>query len=383
MICQKQLFDIPPDIHYLNAAYMSPLLKSVYEAGDAGMKRKFNPSAICSDDFFQLAEVVKQKFSKLINAPAQQIAIIPSASYGLKNAIDNIPINTGNHALVVAHEFPSDYYALSEWCTKNRKKMNVVEAPNVAAGRGATWTEKLLDAISPETSVVVISSIHWADGTLFNLKRIGEKCKKVNARFIVDGTQSVGALPVDVTEFQIDALICAAYKWLMGPYSIGLAYYREVYNDGIPIEDSWMNRTNANDFTSLNQYAHEYKPGAARYNVGEYSNFILLPMLDRALEQIHEWRPEAVQEYCRILIQPLVNYLQDNGYWVEENNYRANHLFGFILPETVDKETLLQELQKRKVFVSVRGDAIRISPHVYNDAVDIEVLIDTLRKNRS
>ncbi len=218
---------------------------------------------------------------------------------------------------------------------------------------------------------------------MFDLKKIGEKCKQVNAMFIVDGTQSVGALPIDVTSFKIDALICAAYKWLLGSYAIGLAYYSEFYNEGIPIEHSWMNRSNANDFTSLNQYSDDYKPGAARYNVGEYSNFILLPMLDRALDQIHEWRPEAVQLYCRNLIQPLLQYLEGNGFWVEENAYRANHLFGFLLPQTLNKKILLLELQKRKVFVSVRGDAIRISPHVYNDAVDIEILIETLRENRS
>jgi selenocysteine lyase/cysteine desulfurase len=383
MTSQKHLFELPDDIHYLNGAYMSPLLKSVKEAGIDGIKRKTNPSSISSDDFFYLAEDVKLKFGRIIHAPASQIAIIPSASYGLKSAIDNIPINTGTHAVVLANEFPSDYNTVAEWCKKKKKALKVIEAPKTMTGRAQVWTDKILDQISKETCAVVLSVIDWSDGTKFDLKMIGEKCKENNTRFIVDGTQSVGAMPLDVVAFNIDALICAAYKWLMGPYSIGLAYYSEAYNTGIPIEDSWMNKSNANDFTKLTHYVDDYKPGAARYNVGEFSNFILLPMLNRALQQITEWDAVAIQDYCGNLIKPLLNLLQENAYWFEENKYRANHLFGFILPPSVNREKLLLHLQRSKIFVSLRGDAIRVSPHVYNEGPDIEALIEVLKsKNR-
>jgi selenocysteine lyase/cysteine desulfurase len=381
MTSQKHLFDLPDDIHYLNGAYMSPLLKSVEEAGIAGIKRKSNPSSISPGDFFSLAEDVKLKFGRIIHASASQIAIIPSASYGLKSAVDNISLNTGNHAVVIANEFPSDYNTVTEWCKKNKKAIKVIEAPKMMAKRGRMWTDKILEQINKETCAVVLSAIDWSDGTKFNLKMIGEKCKENNARFIVDGTQCVGAMPMDVVAFNIDALICAAYKWLMGPYSIGLAYYCENYNTGIPIEDSWMNKSNANDFTKLTRYVDDYKPGAARYNVGEFSNFILLPMLDRALQQIEEWDAVAIQDYCGNLINPLLNFLQENAYWFEEDQYRANHLFGFLLPDSVDKDKLLHQLQSSKVFVSLRGDAIRVSPHVYNEGPDIEALIEVLKSN--
>src|SRR5688572_17194000 len=115
MTSQKHLFDLPDDIHYLNGAYMSPLMKSVQEAGIVGIKRKSNPSSISPDDFFNLAEEIKLKFGRIVHAPASQIAIIPSASYGLKSAVDNIPLNTGNHAVVLANDFPSDYNTIAEW----------------------------------------------------------------------------------------------------------------------------------------------------------------------------------------------------------------------------------------------------------------------------
>lgn len=383
MTSQKDLFELPHNIHYLNAAYMSPLMKPVYEAGVTGLKWKLNPSVITSDDFFSQPEEVKQKFGQLINVPARQIAVIPSASYGLKAAINNIPPNIGNNAIVIQHEFPSDYYTISEWCKRNKKDLKVIAAPNVTAGRGAGWTDRIIDSITEETAAVILSAINWADGTRFDLKRIGEKCKSTNTRFIVDGTQSVGALYMDVTAFKIDALICAAYKWLMGPYAIGLAYYSQVYDDGVPLEETWMNRSNANDFTNLKNYVDTYKPGAARYNMGEFSSPIHLSMLNRALAQIAEWKVNSIQEYCAKLIRPLLNYLEENGHWFEEDACRANHLFGFLLASSADKKKLLQQLQSRKVFVSLRGDLIRVSPYVYNDERDIQALIDALENVKS
>ena len=382
MTSQKHLFELPEDIHYLNAAYMSPLMKSVYEAGIEGMRRKLNPSSITDEDFFTGTEVVKQKFGNLIKAPEQQIAIIPSASYGLKAAVNNIPLNTGAHAIVIGHDFPSDHYTMREWCRKNKKELKIIDAPRLASGRGAAWNEKILNAITKDTCAIVLSTIHWTDGTKFDLKRIGERCREVNAYFIADGTQSVGALPIDVSAFKLDALVCAAYKWLMGPYSMGLAYYSEVFNGGTPLEDSWMTRSNSRDFSGLTTYVDDYSPGAGRYNMGEFTNFIHMPMVEAGLHQVEKWGVDSVQDYCSRLSQPLLAYLRAEGYWVEQDEYRASHLFGFLLPAKADKKNFSRELQKKKVIVSIRGDVIRVSPHVYNDQGDIKALIEVLEANK-
>jgi selenocysteine lyase/cysteine desulfurase len=376
---QKHLFQLPSDIHYLNGAYMSPLLKSVEEAGMTGMIKKRNPSAIPTSDFFTEAALVKAKFGKLINAASEQIAIIPSASYGLANAIQNIPVNIGNTALVVSHEFPSGYYAIEKWCKQHHKVLKCINAPNETAIVGEAWNDEILNSITDDTSAVVISSVHWTNGTVFNLKAIGEKCKQHQALFIVDGTQSVGAMPLDVESCHIDALVCAAYKWLMGPYAIGLAYYSKVFNQGTPIEESWLNRSNAHDFTSLTQYSNDYISGASRYSVGALGNFILLPMLNAALDQILSWNPSTIQSYCEELTKPLVDNLNSNGFGIENHHYRTKHLFGFTLPQNVEQSILLKELSDNKIFVSCRGKAIRISTHFYNDQSDIQSLIAVLK----
>jgi selenocysteine lyase/cysteine desulfurase len=375
---QKNLFQLPDDIVYLNCAYMSPLLKSVEEAGIKGIFRKRNPTSIKSEDFFNESEEIRLKLGSIINAAPQQIAIIPSASYGLKSVVNNLPVNNGKYALTVAEEFPSDYYTILTWCKKNDKELQVISPSDSLSDRGQKWNEKILESINADTAVVIMSSIHWADGTKFDLKKIGERCKEVNAMFVVDGTQSVGALPIDVTTYHIDALVCAAYKWLLAPYSTGFAYFSEYFNKGIPLEDTWMNKINAGDFARLTSYVDEYKPGAARYNVGEFSNFILIPMLNTALGQIIDWKVNSIQEYCSNLIKPLVQLLNEKNIWIEDEDYRTNHLFGFLLPPNHSSTHLLEKLRERKIFVSTRGDAIRISVHLYNTEKDIEALADVL-----
>jgi selenocysteine lyase/cysteine desulfurase len=219
-------------------------------------------------------------------------------------------------------------------------------------------------------------------GIKFDLEAIGQKCYETGTLFIVDGTQSVGALPMDVKKFRINALVCAGYKWLMGPYSLALAYFDENFHEGKPLEESWMNRINAQEFSRLTQYEEEYMEGAGRFNVGETSNFILMPMLKASLAQIAEWKPENIQQYCKELIQPLLSCLKNLGVEPEEEAYFSNHLFALNLPKEIDREKLTQLLLQNNVYVSVRGEFLRISVNVFNDEKDIEKLIETIESAR-
>jgi selenocysteine lyase/cysteine desulfurase len=220
--------------------------------------------------------------------------------------------------------------------------------------------------------------VHWADGTRFDLKAIREKTHEVGALMVIDGTQSVGALPFDVQELEPDALVCAGYKWLMGPYSIGLAYYGPAFDNGSPIEDNWINRYESENFANLVNYQENYQPGALRYEVGEHSNFILVPMLLEAVKQIRRWGVENIQTYCKELSAPFLDQISALGYQIEEENYRSAHLFGIRLGPEHNLEKLQKSLKANKVSVSVRGSAIRIAPNVYNDNLDFKRLLRAL-----
>jgi selenocysteine lyase/cysteine desulfurase len=223
--------------------------------------------------------------------------------------------------------------------------------------------------------------VHWIYGVKFDLETIAKKCKSVGALLIIDGTQSVGAMPFDAQQIQPDALIVATYKWMMAPYSIGLAYFGEFFDDGVPVEETWMNRIDSEKFATLTRYERAYQPKAQRYNSGEFSNFIQMPMLETALRQLLDWGVLNIQNYCKSLIIKPLEALEKLGCRVESEEYRANHLFGIILPEHVNNAKLLEQLAAKKIYVSHRGKALRISPNVYNDEADLWALVEVLKNS--
>jgi len=359
---------------------MAPLARAVRAAGIKGIDRRGAPHLINPSDFFQESDLVRRLFSRLVNiSDPDRVAIIPSVSYGLATVARNAPVRQGDNIVITEEQFPSNVYTWHRLSADRGLRLNVVPAPNsIDSDRATTWNTRLLAAINNRTALVALPQAHWTDGTLFDLEQVGQRARECNALLIVDGTQSVGALPFDIERVRPDALVCAAYKWLLGPYSIGLAYFGPAFDQGIPLEENWIARRGSEAFADLIHYRDEYQPAAIRYDVGERSNFTLLPMLVAALQLILEWTAPAIQDYCRSLTSDLISTLRGRGYWIEEDRWRASHLFGVRLRNPVDAVRLADRLHARRVVISLRGNAIRISPHLYNNAADTEALLDVL-----
>lgn len=379
---QHLAFHLPADISYLNGAYMSPQLKSVEAVGNQALKAKNLPYLTKVDDFFQPVQQLKSAFAKLVHIKEpQRIAIIPAVSYGIATVCRNIQLQKDQEILIVDEQFPSNYYSWERLAREKAAHIRIVNAPS-NTNRTQNWNTAILEAIGPNTKVVSMAHVHWADGTVFDLKAIRRKANEVGALLIIDGTQSVGALPFNVSEIQPDALICAGYKWLMGPYSIGLAYYGPAFDDGIPIEENWINRHNSEDFRQLVNYEPSYQAFAGRYSVGEHSNFLLVPMLHTAINQILEWGVDHIQAYAKNLGQEVLDELRSLGCQIECDAERAGHLFGIRPGSKFDLELLKKEMQARQIYVSFRGDAIRVSPHVYNSEKDFDQLFAAFQAAR-
>ena len=219
------------------------------------------------------------------------------------------------------------------------------------------------------------------NGTKLMLKEIGDKCKKVGAYYIVDGTQSVGASQMEVKKFNIDALICAGYKWLFGPYSMALGYFSKKFHNGTPIEESWMNRTNALDFSNLTNYDPNYKPMAGRYNVGETTNFLLSPIMLNGLKQINKWEVNNIEKYCKKLANIIISELRPLNIKFEEKEFFNSHLFSLGLPKNINAIEFKRKLDENHIFLSLRGNSIRVSINVFNDENDIERLISVVKSS--
>lgn len=357
---------------------MSPLMKKVENAGKRGLVKKRKPYQISSTDFFRDTETLRLLYSKLINNnEPERIAVIPSVSFGMANVVNNLPKKKGK-IIVVERQFPSNIYPWASLIDRGYE-MEIITMPE-GMHKGEEWNQKIEEAITGDTVLLAIGHVHWADGTLFHLQRFRDKLHLVDGLLIIDGTQSIGALPFDVAAIKPDALICAGYKWLMGPYSIGLAYYGEIFDGGNPIEENWINRENSDDFSELVNYEANYRAGALRYAVGEHSNFIMIPMLIEAIKQLIKWTPESIQEYCDTLMSSAISQATEWGFESEESTSRAAHLFGLQLPQSTTPARAMKIFKERKVSVSLRAETIRVSPHVYNDEVDVRKFLRGLKQ---
>ncbi len=376
--CQKSSFELPEDLHYLNCAYMGPLPTVSEEAGVRALKLKRIPTTIGPEDFFQDSNRARRLFAELIHAPdSGRVAIHPAVSYGVATAARNFPLGRGQEVVVVGEQFPGNVYAWRRRAAEVGARIRTVERPE-GVTPGADCNDALLEAIGPDTGIVALPTVHWTDGTRFDLAAVGGRAREVGAAFLVDGTQSVGAFPFDVREVQPDLLVSAAYKWLLGPYSMAFSWLGPRFDDGVPLEETWIGRRGSEDFKGLVEYTDEYQPGAARYDVGERSNFALLPVAVASLRLVGRWAPERIAAYIEGISQPLLDRAPELGFGLEDAAFRSPHLYGLNMPPGLDLNTIRGALEQRKVSVSLRGNSLRISPNVYNDDADIQALIEVL-----
>ena len=371
---KRDLFEIPEDIVYLNCAYMSPQLRPAREVGEKTISRKSRPWEITPDDFFEDAEEIRALFARLVGGDADGVAIIPSVSYGISIAAANVPVREGEKIIILEDQFPSNVYAWGGLAEQSGASLVTLPRPE-----DLDWTRALLEEIDTDTAVVAVPNCHWTDGSLVDLASVGESVREAGAALVVDAIQSLGAHPFDVSEVRPDFLVAASYKWLLGPYGVGYMYVGEEYREGKPIEHNWINRRGSQDFSGLVDYQDAFQPGARRYDVGERSNFALLPMAAEALRQLIDWGVENVSETIGTLTDLVEERAGALGIVTIPKERRARHMIGLMLgPDAPDD--LATRLTTHNVYVSVRGPSVRVSPHLYNTESDVYRLFDVLER---
>ena len=372
--CQRHLFSIPEGVSYLNCAYMSPLMHAVVEAGKAGVERKARPWEIRSADFFNQTDDLRAVAAKFFHSSPNDIAIVPSASYGLSLAAANVPVRRGERILVLAEQFPSNLYPW--WRLAAEKEAEIVTAPWPEDG---DWTTTVLNELKEGVALAALPHTQWTSGGMLDLERIGEACRRLGTAMALDLTQSLGAYPFDVRKVQPDFAVAACYKWLLGPYTTGVLYVAPKWHEGRPLEENWICRDNARDFSGLITYTDGYQEGARRFDMGERSNFALLPATICAMEQLLAWGVKEVSDTLGALNRRLVEGAAELGFSAAPEKFRSPH---YLCLRSSDgpPNGLTAELRKEHVYVSVRGGSIRVTPHVYNSEQDIDHLLAVLRK---
>ena len=376
--CQRTAFSIPEGICYLNSAYMGPLPIAVQSAGHDAVDVRAQPWTISPNDFFAPAERVRALCAGLINAPAEQLALIPNTSWGTAVIAANLEPRPGTNVVILAEQFPSNVHPWRRWRAQGVEIRSVHAPQGPLAGRAARWSEAVISAIDGHTILVSVEQAHWTDGTLFDLEAIGQSARRVGAAYVVDATQTAGAMPIDFSAIGADALIVHSYKAMLCNYGLGFMALSPRFMNGKPLDDNWLLREGSDNFATLTDYADRYAPGARRFDTSLRANPSLIAMLEASCKLLRTWGPARIRSYLLGIVRPQLARLEAAGFVTAPEAERAANIFGIGLPPGLEPEALRRLLAERAIFVSVRSGALRVAPHVYNDEADIARLADAL-----
>ena len=372
---QRHLFNIPDDVAYFNLSYKSPQLYSVRAAGEAALEQVSAPWAVMPEDFFTGSEEVRGLFGGLIGSPPDGVAIVPAISYANAIASKNLAVAPGQTILVLDEQFPSNVYPW--WDKALQSDAQVVTVPRPA---DHDWTSAILEQIDDRLAIAALPNCHWTDGGLVDLVTVGRAVRQVGAALVVDVSQSLGALPIDIAEVEPDFLACVGYKWMLGPYSYSYLYVALEHRQGEPIEHGWITRKGSEDFTGLVDYETALEAGATRFDVGERSNFILTPMARAALTQIGDWGMSNIAETIAECTAEIERRMTALGLETIPVARRGPHISGVYFPEGIPAD-LGERLRNAGVYASVRGNSLRLAPHLHTNEADLDRLTEVVESS--
>ena len=366
---QRDLFDIPRDIIYFNAAYMTPATNRMEEIGKATLESLKHPWNMSAEGFFTETEKTRSMAGALFGVSAETIAFVPSASYGIATAARNITVKKGDVILVLESQFPSHVYEWQNVAIKTGAEIVTVKSP-----ADHDWTSAILaclDTVGERLALAALPNVHWSNGALIDLEIIAPVVRANGAALVLDITQSLGAMITNISAIDPDFAVAAGYKWRFGPYSTGFLYVAPRHQGGKSLEQNWIARSGSEDFARLVNYRDQYQPGARRFDVGERSNFTLMPLLQEALRQIGEWGIGNIAESLNDINHQLAQICRDAGFNPIPDKHRGPHMLG--VDVGLDKgEILMARLKDAGVSASLRGSMLRIAPHLWVDDYDIE-----------
>jgi len=269
---------------------------------------------------------------------------------------------------VLDEEFPSNVLPWRRVALETGAAIATVPTP-----ADGDWTTAVLAVIAQGARVAALSPCHWTNGARLDLVAIGAACRAAGATLVLDATQALGAMPFDVAAVQPDFLVAAGYKWLLCPYGVGLMYVAPAWRDARPLEETWLARVNAADFTALVDYSDTYMPGARRFDAGEKCT-ALLPGAIAALEQLQAWGGSNVAQVLGQINDRIASRLEAIGFALPPPSQRCPHMVGARLPPGFAGD-FVGSLRAQHVFISQRGSSVRIAPHLHVTEADVDQLV--------
>ena len=374
---RQEWFEIE-DATYLNASGQGVLPRVSIRAAQAALEAKRNPHHMADSTYFEVPNRVRGSIAKLIGGKAEEIALTSGASAGLAAVAYALRWKSGDEVITATGEFPLQYTGWKPMEEREGLKLKVVSPRE----RFLT-ADDLIAAMTPRTRMISVSLVRFDDGSMLNASRVAAACHGQGALLLLDVSQCCGAMPLHVNQLGADFLVCAGYKWLLGPFGTGFFWIKSEHLSIVqPGPFYWMAVAGADNFSSLSFDDPRPGPNAKRWDSPEWASYFNLNLatMDASVDFVVRLGPETVAAHNRKLIEFMFERLPKDR-CVPASPLDAAHRgpYGCFAARSREKTTqLYQHLRKENVVVSLREGNIRVSPHMYNTERDIDRLINVI-----
>jgi cysteine desulfurase / selenocysteine lyase len=316
-------------------------------------------------------ERLRQRAAQLIGATRDEIALVPNTTAGINLVAEGFPWQPGDNVVLPDNEFPSNQYPWMNLAARG------VETRRVPTEGGRVPLDRLAAACDRRTRIVAVSWVAYSSGWRHDLDQLAEMAHGQGALLFLDAIQGLGVFPIDVTRTPVDFLAADGHKWLLGPEGAGIFFIRRQHLDHLrPMGLGWNSVTRCHDFHHIEL---TLKDAAERYEGGS-TNVAGFTALDASLELLMQFGMEAISRRVLDLTDLACGRLEQIGAVVESDRCgpHGSGIVVFQLPGR-DPEAVRRQCYAQEVILSCRAGRLRISPHAYNNASDIERLIEALQ----
>jgi cysteine desulfurase / selenocysteine lyase len=360
-------------VTYLNLAGQSPVPKKAIKALENAVEWKKFPQRIPDSAFFDVPNRVRAAIAKLIGAQPQEIALTSGASTGAAAVAYGIGWQPGDEVVTASGEFPLQY---TTW--RPMEEREGINLKVVGARDGFHTADDFIAALTRKTRLVSVSLVRFDNGSLIDSAKLASACHAQGALLLLDVSQSCGAVPMDVNAMGADFLVCAGYKWLLGPFGTGFFWAKNEHIGKLrPGPFYWMAAEGADNFSALAFADPKPAQAARRWDAAETANYYNLAALEAGLELVLRAGAQTVAEHNHKLIELLFSRLPVDRCVVASPRERTRRgPYGCFQARTPERtRELYDKLRKENVITSLREGKIRVSPYLYNNERDIDRLV--------
>jgi selenocysteine lyase/cysteine desulfurase len=364
---------------WLNAAHQGALPRIAADAARSALADRIAPHRIPDGAFVEAPRRLREALARLIGAQADDVILGNSATYGLDLLANGLRWERGDEVLFVNGEFPA---TVIPWRVLER---DGVVLRFLAAREGdAPAPEELAAALTARTRIVCMSWVNSFTGHAVDADAIGQVCRAAGIGFVLNASQGLGARVLDVSTMALDAVTCCGYKWLLGPYGTGFCWIAPALRDRLASRHAYWLPSVWGQPGGLRNYAVRRDLGARAFDVFGTANFLNVLPWTAAIEYLAAAGPAAVQQYDDALVERLVAGLDRDRYTlVSPRAGGRRSTLVVVRPRDgseLDAATLHATLATAEIDTALREGTVRLSPHLYNTAADVDRALDVLNQ---